>query len=370
VPGRELAKLPGTRYNGGMIETVLPPVPERRPPLPTPAHALLEQVATLRRENAALRAENAILHERIRELEARLGQNSSNSSHPPSSDPPQAPTRPQAPPSGRKRGGQPGHPGVYRALLPIEQVNEVREIGPEICRHCRQPFPDTVARGHGRVWRHQVVELLPLAVRVTEYQMAVRRCAACRKRTRASLPPGVPRRPFGLRLTAVIALLSGRYRLSRREVRQLLQDLWAVRVSLGAIVRQEQAVSIALVPVVEEVQVAIQQTAVVNMDETGWRQERKRAWLWTVVAAELTVFRIDSSGPSRLICRVAATRNGYRPPEISSSDRQIMRGGLLVGVRLQWKRCWVPSTAGWSDRIAGPPTSGSPRSGALCAGRT
>ena len=105
----------------------------------------------------------------------------------------------------------------------------------------------------------------------------------------------MPRRPFGARLTAVVALLSGRYRLSRREVRQLLQDLWAVRVSLGAVVRQEQAQSAALAPVVEEARAAVQQAAVVNMDETGWRQEQQRAWLWTVVTAELTVFRIDRS---------------------------------------------------------------------------
>jgi transposase len=101
--------------------------------------------------------------------------------------------------------------------------------------------------------------------------MAVRRCAHCRKRTRADLPAGVPRRPFGARLTAVIALLSGRYRLSRREVRQLLQDLWEVKLSLGAVVRQEQAQSTALAPVVQEARVAVQEVAVVNMDETGWR---------------------------------------------------------------------------------------------------
>ncbi len=103
----------------------------------------------------------------------------------------------------------------------------------------------------------------------------------------------MPRRPFGPRLVAVLARLTGRYRLSRREVRQLLQDLWAVRVSLGAVVRQEQAQSAALAPVVEEARSAVQQAAVVNMDETGWRQEQARAWLWTAVTAELTVFLID-----------------------------------------------------------------------------
>ena len=87
--------------------------------------------------------------------------------------------------------------------------------------------------------------LLPLAVGGTEYQMAVRRCAACGRRSRASLPAGMPRRPFGPRLTAVVALLSGQYRLSRREVQQALQDLWQVRVSLGAVVRQERAQSTA-----------------------------------------------------------------------------------------------------------------------------
>src|SRR5205823_3066066 len=124
------------------------------------------------------------------------------------------------------------------ALLPVEQVDEIVAVVPERCRHCGQPFPDPAGRRRSRVWRHQVMELLPLAVRVTEYQMAVRRCPACGKRTRADLPPGVPWRPFGARLTAVVALLSGRYRLSRREVRQLLRDLWQVRISLGAVVRQ------------------------------------------------------------------------------------------------------------------------------------
>jgi transposase len=163
-----------------MIEIMVPQAPDLWTTLPAPdLAALLEQVAPLRRENATLRAENAALRaenvalqERVRELDARLGQDSSNSSRPPSSDPPQAPPRPKAPPSGRKRGGQPGHRGAYRALLPFEQVDEIVPVVPERCRHCEQPFPGTAAPRRSRVWRHQVVELLPLAVRVTEYQIA------------------------------------------------------------------------------------------------------------------------------------------------------------------------------------------------------
>src|SRR3954454_5886237 len=186
----------------------------------------------------AARALILALQERVCDLEARLGQTSANSARPPSSDPPQAPVRPKAPPSGRKRGGQPGHRGTFRALLPVEQVDEIVPVVPERCRHCAQPFPATAPRRRARVWRHQVVELLPLTVRVTEYQMAVRRCPACGKRTRANLPAGVPRRAFGPRLTAVVALLSGRYRLSRREVRQLLHELWGGGGALGPGVSQ------------------------------------------------------------------------------------------------------------------------------------
>src|SRR3954470_8704837 len=250
----------------------------------------------------------AALQERIREMEARLGQTTANSSRPPSSDPPQASARSKVPLSGRARGGQPGLRGACRALLPVEQADEVVPVVPERYRHCQQPFLEPAGRRRGRVWRHQVVELLPLAVRVTEYQMVARRCSTCGKRTRADLPAGVPRRPFGARLTAVIALLSGRYRLSRREVRPLLQDVWAVRVSLGAVVRQEQAQSAALAPVVAEARATVQQAAVVNLDETGWRQAQRRAWLWTVVTGALTGFWMDRSRGGAVVEQVLGSQ--------------------------------------------------------------
>ena len=85
------------RYSRGMIDRSLSLTTELQATVPAPhQEPLLAQLTTLRRENAALRAQNAVLEERIRELEARLGKNSSNSSRPPSSDPPQAPREPQS----------------------------------------------------------------------------------------------------------------------------------------------------------------------------------------------------------------------------------------------------------------------------------
>jgi transposase len=94
-----------------------------------------------------------------------------------------------------------------------------------------------------------------------------------------------------------------------------MQDLWQVRVSLGAVVRQEQAQSAALAPAVEEAQAAVQQAAVVNMDETGWRQAKQRAWLWTVVADTVTVFRIHRYR-SRAVVEALLERRFSIPPGI------------------------------------------------------
>jgi hypothetical protein len=95
-----------------MLPMAPEPAARTRPPEPVP---LLEELATLRRENAALRTENAVLHERVRELEARLGQTSANSSRPPSSDPPQAPARPVGLVGGCGGGGVAGRPTAVAA---------------------------------------------------------------------------------------------------------------------------------------------------------------------------------------------------------------------------------------------------------------
>src|SRR3954447_7011898 len=95
---------------------------------------------------------------RIADLEERLGKNSTNSSRPPSTDPPSVKRRPPAPASGTKRGGQPGHPRKARPLAPPEQVRQVIDCKPPQCRWCRQELqgddPEPI--------RHQVAEVPPV----------------------------------------------------------------------------------------------------------------------------------------------------------------------------------------------------------------
>src|SRR5262245_51820312 len=87
----------------------------------------------------ALEARVATLEGMMQALQDQLNQTSRNSSRPPSSDPPprERPPRPRSP---RRRGGQPGHPGSTRTLIPVEAVDEVVVIKPAQCTHCQAPL--------------------------------------------------------------------------------------------------------------------------------------------------------------------------------------------------------------------------------------
>jgi transposase len=109
----------------------------------------------------------------------RLNRSSRSSSLPPSQDPPSAPPRPGGKRSGRGRGGQPGHEGRHRRLLPPEQVDEVVEHWPQRCHSCAHVFGELERVDVAEPWRHQVAELPPIAVRVTEHRLHAVCCPEC-----------------------------------------------------------------------------------------------------------------------------------------------------------------------------------------------
>src|SRR4249919_1641681 len=121
-----------------------------------------------------LEARVATLEDMVRTLQEQLNQSSRNSSRPPSSDPPQSP-RPRRPQGQRRRGGQPGHPGQTRTLVPVEEVDEVVVLKPEQCQGCHAPLSGEDASP----FRHQVIELPPIKPIITEYQWHQLACAAC-----------------------------------------------------------------------------------------------------------------------------------------------------------------------------------------------
>jgi len=229
------------------------------------------------------------LEAEVRELTARLNQNSQNSSKPPSSDGPHVKRKPPKPPSGRNPGGQPGHPPHQRVLVPVDQVDEVLACKPEQCRRCGEPLTGS----DPRPWRHQVVELPPVRPHVTEYQRHRLTCVRCGITTCSELPSGVLSSCYGPRLASVVALCTGGYRMSKRMVASFCREVLGIELSLGEICQIEQMVTNAVAPAVEEAAVYVQ-SCDLNIDETPWKERRKRRTLWTMVTTQLSVFTITT----------------------------------------------------------------------------
>src|SRR5919202_6658854 len=230
------------------------------------------------------------LQEQVRTLEERLNQTSRNSSRPPSSDPPQH-QRPRRPPGKRRRGGQPGHPGHTRTLVPVEEVDEVVVLKPKQCRRCHTPLSGDDASP----FRHQVIEMPPIKPVITEYQWHQVTCPACGETTRAPWPDGVPSGTYGPRVHATVALCTGAYRLSKRTTGQVMDDLFGVPMSAGTISQSEKATTAVVAEPVEDARAYVQEQAVAPLDETSWRQGAKRAWLWVAVTSLVTVFLVRLS---------------------------------------------------------------------------
>jgi transposase len=242
----------------------------------------------------------------VRDLKARLGKNSTNSSRPPSSDLPSVRRRPVTPaaPSGRRAGGQPGHTGHFRALVPPERVDTVVDHWPACCIGCAAPL--VVATSAAQVDNadyvpHQVTELPPLRAVVTEHRLHRLACPVCGATTRAMLPADVPAGAFGPRMQATVATLSGRFRLSRREVGELCETVLEAPLSVGSVATLCQATSVALAAPVAAAVATLPDAAVVNADETPWKEGKARPWLWVAVTALVTVFRIATSRSSQVI---------------------------------------------------------------------
>ena len=242
----------------------------------------------------ALQHQVVTLSERVGALEERAQQTSRNSSQPPSSDPPSAPVRRNGKRSVRQQGGQRGHRGTGRPLLPPEQVDQIVDTTPTACGQCGHLLLGTDPQPA----RHQVTEVPPARPVVTEYRRHTLRCPDCGIATTADWPAAMPSGSFGPRVAATVAYLTGRCGVSQRDARELLATLYGVEVGLGSIAALEAQVSDALAAPVAEAQAAVQAAAVVNADETSWAEQTRRCWLWTAVTALVTVFLLRPSRSS------------------------------------------------------------------------
>jgi hypothetical protein len=181
--------------------------------------------------------------ERLRALEQKAASSSRTSSSPPSADVPK--TRQQRRAEAREKakellkkdgkerkpGAQRGHPGAGRELLSEAQMQEIVDHYPEECSGCGREFTDSEKVPRHGPGRHQVAELPPTAVFYVEHRTQCLRCPGCRKRTRAILG-SVGESAFGPGLQAVVVALTARNRISRRDMSELLWELFGVPMGI------------------------------------------------------------------------------------------------------------------------------------------
>lgn len=246
-------------------------------------------VTSLEGEKARLEGENTRLHERVEELEARQRRNSTNSDKPPSTDRPKR--QKGRGKSGKPKGGVPGHPAHFRELAPPERVDHVVPHFPAHCDGCGQGLSPEMAVGEPL--RQQNWELPPVRAVITEHQLYDCLCPQCQTSTRAQLPDSVPQFAFGPRFTAFVALMVGRFRLSRREAAQLVGTLTDTTIAPSTVVKLCERASSALEATTTAIEADVHASPVAYVDETGYARGGVLTWLWAAVTATATLFHVS-----------------------------------------------------------------------------
>jgi transposase len=248
--------------------------------------ALTARLDGLESRVTGLETENA-------ELKRRLGQNSQNSSKPPSSD---GPEHSQAPRSlrgrsGRKPGKQPGAQGFSLKL--IDDPDEIVDHLPECCSGCGSGLDMAASAG---LVRRQVTDIAPAVATVTEHRLHQRRCH-CGKITTAAAPTGVADAPasYGPNLRAWVVYLLVFQHVPVARVVELVTDLSGARPSTGWVCQVLRTTAETLIEVENLIRTLLTAAHILHVDETGAKVTGARWWLHVAATDTLTTYHLDHS---------------------------------------------------------------------------
>ena len=282
----------------------------------------------LKEENAALKLENTALKIENEKLKEQLKVSSSNSSLPPSRDWKKNKKNDQSKPPAKPAGGKPGHKGHHRDLLPAEQVDRIQvEKLPERC------LCGGLLLAEDEFIRHQVHDLPPLKLEVTEYQLQKGQCSACKKKQSAKPKEGMSLGLLGPKLTALMVQMVSEYGLSRRELQRFLETHFNFSASLGLIFKQEVRCTRGFELEVEELLTQVRHDPVKHSDETGHRHQGNNFWSWIFMSKKAAVIQIHPSRGRKVFNALQGGSAG-----IVVSDRYGVYDALDPGNR---QLCWA-----------------------------
>jgi transposase len=177
-------------------------------------------------------------------------------------------------------------------MQPEDQVDEIVEHYPGVCRGCGREFSACELEPAGRFGRHQVAELPPISVLLIEHRTRRVRCPGCRIETTAKLPAEIGSSAFGPRLRAAIVTLTARNRISRRGASELAGEMFGAKLSTGTVEAICQHASDALEGPHTHLRAWVLGQSAVHVDETGWRTAGDSRALWTMTAPSASIFQI------------------------------------------------------------------------------
>ena len=224
----------------------------------------------------------------------------------------------------------------------MERVDAVVPIKPSCCGHCghalagKDPHPQ----------RHQVIDIPPVRTRVTEYQLHTLRYPQCQMLSEAEWPERVPRSAFGPTVQAWVGLLSGAYRLSKRNIVTLLSGVFDIDLGLGSVSQLEQHVSAAIAAPVAQARDYVRRQAAVHIAKPVGAKPATRPGCgrWPATRLRCSTFAGTAIPRWPVTCWAADTT------AVVGSDRYTAYGYLPVRQR---QRCWAHLHQPAPDR-AGP----------------
>ncbi|OAS25703.1 IS66 family transposase [Paenibacillus oryzisoli] len=235
----------------------------------------------------------AKLENRIVELERQLGQNSQNSSKPPSSDGFRKPTNLRTP--GGKKGAPHGHKGSTLRFSEVPDHTIVYEIA--TCPHCQTGLQQIAPRTY---LKRQVFDLPLPSLVVTEHRAEEKCCPSCQRRVRASFPATVQAPvQYGEGFAAWTAYLSVYQLLPLERISKFFSDLCGCLPSQATLLSQINITAARLTPVLSQIRQCVHGLGLIHCDETGLRLEGKQHWLHTASNENWTYMEVQASRGSK-----------------------------------------------------------------------
>jgi transposase len=291
------------------------------------------------------------LSERLQALEARLNQNSRNSSKPPSTDfsvkeKPNPKSRREK--SGKKPGGQEGHSGT--TLNMVNDPDEVIEHSLSCCEECGCTLESIEVEAYEK---RQIFDIPPVNLIVTEHKSQIKTCPHCGKLNKAAFPESV-KYPvqYGPNILASAIYCKNYQFIPYDRICEFFNDVMGIKICSATIIKAERECFQNLGEFENVISEKLITSHVIHCDETGMKVEGKRHWLHVVSNNKYTCYLAHQKRGSEAMdymrilpeFKGIAVHDGFKSYNKYACDHALCNAHLqreLTGIEENYKQLWA-----------------------------